>query len=387
MRLTRVTGTGAFASGWNATGVFQAGSDNLSSGFDQAWMTNDPTGGALVAMIWTVELQGPGSYVTGSYRRTPLDGAGGFSKGFGSPPNANVGGPLGIAPDGAGGAYLAWAVSAVPTRRMQHYSAGGTELWPNPTAAPVSDAAIADGSGGLYLFGRPPGFDRLEVHRRASDASIPAPWTSSGVEVSASGSYSAFSMIRSDVLLYAVWSHGPAGAHDLRASAVTANAALAPGWAAGGDVACDATGHQVLTDLIAMPPSEALAAWEDRRSDNGPPPQQTGSDIFVTRLPGTVVLDAPRWGPPGPATLAFSAPPSPNPARDRVAFTFTAAEGSAPTLEIVDVAGRVHGRLDAEARTGRQSLAFDTGSLAPGLYWARLRQGAGTAVLRFAVVR
>ncbi len=379
--LTRLTGSGDFAAGWNASGVHQGSANpfNPSMGFTNVALATDPTGGAVVASTFLVENEPSGTTGHGRVRRTPASGTGGYSSSLFPP---NVGTPVSIASDSAGGLFVAWAAESATGRRMQHYLADGTAAWANPTAAPVSNAMMRDGAGGIYLLGQPPGIDRLELHRRDSAGNVAAPFIPGGVVVSATGSYSAFAGQRSGNQVYVSWSHGPNGAHDLRAVAITPDGAVAPGWQAGGTVVCDAPGDQVLTALMPLAPDVAMVAWSDLRAGN--------SDIYVTLLAtgGPVTLDAPEGGGSRRTSLAFAArSPSPNPARGVVEFAFTLPGDGAASLEIVDVSGRVRAKLDAEPRAGLQSLFVDAAGLTAGLYWGRLRQGDGVVATRFSVVR
>jgi hypothetical protein len=96
------------------------------------------------------------------------------------------------------------------------------------------------------------------------------------------------------------------------------------------------------------------------------------------------------------ATRRFSfAPPFPNPARDLATFEFAitaedlAAIGdAAPSVQIVDVAGRHVRSLAGAHVTGTQRLRWDgkdqSGALTPtGVYFARLVVGQHTAIRKF----
>jgi hypothetical protein len=259
---------------------------------------------------------------------------------------------------------------------MQHFLADGQSAWPEPTAAPWNDHLLLDGDGGIYLFGRASSPDQLVLHRRAADASIPPSWTSTGVVVSNAGSFTTFDAARSGDLVYAAWSNGPAGANDVRAGAVTPDGAIAPGWVTNGVAVCKAAGTQILTSMMALPPADALVVWADTRS--GEP------DVYAALLKptGPPPLAVPPSPLPGTIALALA----PNPAGTSAQVSFTLPEAGPAALEVVDLAGRVVVRLEAEARSGPQFLALDTARLPGGLYWARLRQANHTASSRFAVI-
>lgn len=80
--------------------------------------------------------------------------------------------------------------------------------------------------------------------------------------------------------------------------------------------------------------------------------------------------------------------PFPNPADAAPRFEVELPARGEAALEVFDVAGRrVWSRPPAALAAGRHRVALDGAALAPGLYLARLRSGAGTAAMRFVVVR
>ena len=378
LRLTRLTGTGAFAEGWNSSGVLLASSDMWSfpaRGFSLVSTTRDPAGGLFVGITWYEENPpfGPGTYFGGFHKRRP-DGTSVSGGSFPDP--SSVRAPFSVAGDGSGGAFVVHAAPA-PSPRMQHYLSNGAMAWPNPTAAPVGHSVFGDGAGGFYLLGTSGPW--LELHRRAGDGSTPAPWTSFGVVLATTGNFTSLAAQHIGGQVYACWSSGTDS--DLRVLAITPNGSRAPGWPTGGASVTELPTGEIMTSLMAMPPENALLAWADLRSGD--------SDVYVTLLQpeGLVTLDAPAPG-AGPSRLAFAPRgASPNPAHGPVRFEFTLPDEDAATFEIVDVAGRTCARFDVEARAGAQSVSFDAMGLSAGLYWARVSQGAGFAVTRFAVAR
>lgn len=374
--VTRIDANGGFAPGWTASGVVRAGSDpfNMFSGMSAMTIGADPSGGVLTASLTPIEDFPSGGHVAAAFTQTPPTGVGGFAVGPPSPPSDFA--PISMVADGAGGLFASWASASAPTRRMQHYLANGSAAWPEPTAAPWNENLLRDGSGGIYFFGHSPSPDQLELHRRASDASIPAPWTPSGVVVSNAGSFTTFGAVRSGSLVYTTWCNGASGANDVRACAVTADGQIASGWTANGIVVCDAPNDQVMTSMIEMPPSDALVVWADARS--GEP------DIYAALLapPGPPPLAVPPSPPGGALALALG----PNPATGLAHVSFTLPEAGPAAIELLDLGGRVLLHRDADARSGPQSLAIDTARFPAGIYWARLRQADHVTSSRFAVV-
>ena len=368
--LTRVSGTGAIAPGWTASGVQQAYGDpaNPLLGFAAVTIGADPGGGALTGALWDVN----GGGLACTFTRTGPDGG---APALYAGVTSVASGPSLVA-DGAGGMFASWTSTSAPLRCMQHFLADGQWAWPSPTAAPWSDDLLLDGSGGIYLFGHSPSPDQLVLSRRDASASIPPPWTAAGVVVSSAGTFTTFGAVCSGDLVYTAWSNGAAGANDVRACAVTPAGAIAPGWVVNGNVVCNATGTQILTSMIALPPTDALVAWADTRSG--------GPDVYATRLyvNGPPTLAAPPSPLPGTISLALA----PDPAGALARVSFALPEPGPAAVEVLDLAGRVLVRVEVEARGGPQSLALDTARLPGGLYWARLRQAGRTTASRFAVV-
>ncbi len=95
---------------------------------------------------------------------------------------------------------------------------------------------------------------------------------------------------------------------------------------------------------------------------------------------------------PGASLLEFAAP-RPNPARDRVTFSYAVPEAGTVRLEVFDVQGRrCWAKTQEVSRPDRFVLGWnlrDGGGrvLAPGVYTASLSGSAGRVIRRFAIVR
>jgi len=101
---------------------------------------------------------------------------------------------------------------------------------------------------------------------------------------------------------------------------------------------------------------------------------------FLTSSP-LVGVDTPRATAPG---LALAAAPNPAAGGGTLAFTLTAR--ARVRAELVDVAGRVVRTLvDRELPAGPQSLRWERGGLAAGVYWARITAGREHAARRVVV--
>ena len=120
-------------------------------------------------------------------------------------------------------------------------------------------------------------------------------------------------------------------------------------------------------------------AWEQ-------PPPLGGfyAQIWMTRLlPSSLLGVHPA---PPQATLALSAP-RPNPARTTVSFDVALPDDSPARVELLDVAGRVQ-RTQLVSGPGSHSVTFrDAGTLAPGLYFARVTSRAGSSSVRVVITQ
>jgi hypothetical protein len=76
--------------------------------------------------------------------------------------------------------------------------------------------------------------------------------------------------------------------------------------------------------------------------------------------------------------------PIPNPARGSVEFRIALPDGSPARLELYDIGGRVVRALDVSGPGARTVRLTDLGALSPGLYFARLTQGAARQSVRLA---
>ena len=114
-----------------------------------------------------------------------------------------------------------------------------------------------------------------------------------------------------------------------------------------------------------------------------------GSDSSASAL--SIVLSPTGVGDGGPAALAL-ARPSPNPSRGAALLRFSLPQSGSVRLEIVDIAGRVLLRDEADRAAGEHSLRWDgsgprgeTGGA--GLYFVRLTTPWGTRTQRLVRLR
>jgi beta-lactamase superfamily II metal-dependent hydrolase len=108
-----------------------------------------------------------------------------------------------------------------------------------------------------------------------------------------------------------------------------------------------------------------------------------GSDVSASAL--SIVSGATAVGDGRPAALAL-ARPSPNPSRGATRLRFSLPQAGHARLEVVDVAGRVLWREEADRAAGEHSLGWDgrgpRGEAGAGLYFVRLTTPWGSRTQR-----
>jgi hypothetical protein len=227
-----------------------------------------------------------------------------------------------LAPDGDGGAIVAWQTRVNGLLRIfaQHVTSAGQRdpAWPaNGRGLNASDTSpdqttiVPDGSGGAIV----------------------------------------------------AWQEGL----DILAQHVLASGALASGFPPAGRVLCDLPSEQRDPVMIAAGPSGAIVAWTDTR--NG-----TDADVFALQVLEAGTLDVP---PQDPRATTFASP-RPNPARGPITLRFTLGREAKMRLSIFDPSGRRVRDLASGARpAGEHALEWDLRdqdgrAVRAGLYLARL---------------
>jgi hypothetical protein len=262
--LTRIDANGGFVAPWTESGTVLRSSNSTN----QLALETDPTGGALCGLNWWIEggtqphfgqAERRAGDATQTYTMEPINPfAGSSSHGVFH---------IAAAPDGAGGSYWTWrAVSGQGTRYFgQHLTSGGIKLWAEPYTVPFSELAIQDGANGVWLVGRPPGTNQLEVHRRLPNGTLPAGWTPAGQVISSPVGLGAVAAQSPPGRVLLCWSQNTGTGFDLRAIAVADDGTLPAGWSPGGNSVCAAAGDQKSPSL-ALTGSTGIACWEDQRN-------------------------------------------------------------------------------------------------------------------------
>ena len=284
--------------------------------------------------------------------------------------------------DGGGGAIVTWMDerSGNVDIYAQRILAGGGVRWAangialctavNNQGYPriVSDAA----GGGIVVWSDYRG--GFDFYAQRVDSAGASRWTPDGIALSIASSDGSAAVITPDGArgVIVTW----VGSDDLLAQRVDATGASR--WTT---TLCNAAGTRNGPTSGPDGAGGAIVAWRDQRNDGG--------DIYAQRvqsngqLGGTVDV-------PAEATLAFALDPvRPNPSRGGALTVHFSLPSAAPArLELLDVAGRrIAAREVGSLGAGRHAVALaDDVRLAPGIFFARLRQGANIRTLRLAVL-
>lgn len=210
---------------------------------------------------------------------------------------------LRAAPDGSGGAVVAWEDYRSPLGAADIYAqrvdASGAALWTRDGAAVCAASGAqqypsiaSDGTGGAVIawmdFRSVPG----AIYIQRIDALGAPVWNLDGFPLSSSGGQTGGRQILTDGAGGAIvaWSAG----ERVYAQKIAPNSAAQ--WAAGGAAVCSASGAKSPPTIVSDGAGGAIIAWEDKRSGSG--------DIYSQRLDAS---GATQWAADGVAVCAAAA--------------------------------------------------------------------------------
>jgi len=196
-----------------------------------------------------------------------------------------------MAPDGAGGAIVAWqdfrdgAGSDIYAQRL---GADGIPLWaPGGVAVCTAPAfqtlprIVADGAGGAILAWSDYRSGNGDIYVQRLDAAGAALWTPDGMPICDDGQPQLGVGIAPDGSggVIAVWEDFRSGSDgDLYAQRVSA--AGAPAWGLNGVVVCVAAGAQASPSICSSTAGGAVVLWRDQRAGGS-------GDLYAQRLSAT----------------------------------------------------------------------------------------------------
>ena len=335
-----LTGLAAPAPGWPADGVALTGSPDFI--YSSPHLVADGAGGAIVS--WSFNRL-PGASDTLDAQGVSFAGvrAGALDwqqHDFSLAPSSA------LAPDGAGGAFL--AESRIPdtiyARRLDDSGASTwtTDVCTQPTVTELT-SVIPDGTGGGYFVwvDHRNGGQDIYASRVLGNGAIAPGWNAAGLPLStASGQQTwprAVTVLGHSLL--ACWEDRRRGESDLYCALLDASGRLPAGWTENGTRLCGAATNQVQPSVFSDGMNGAFITWQDPRFD--------GDRVYAQHLSVDLAT---------PTTLAMvSSEAEPG----RVRIEWYAAEGAGLSVTVyrrdLATAWRVLRTLRADG-TGRLTL-------------------------------
>ncbi len=297
VRILHLTSTGGIADSWPPEGrpIFDA-----ASAQGGPVLIADGQGGILAvcsdtrpvtelgASLWAIRLNADGSVANGwpssGIPVLPMGSAVEFRR---------------IVSDGEGGAFVAWNDNRVgiPTTNpfyfdiyAQHILASGEidPRWPidglpvctAPSGQYVFDMTT-DGQGGVFLVWEDfrNGYWQPFAQRIRPDGSVAPGWIPDGILISTQFATQINPIIAADGAggFYAFWEEFPFGDYEIHGQHITADAQVAPGWAAGGLPIAVGDGQNTSPSVVSDDRGGAILAWSRNRS---------GSEVVAQRVVG-----------------------------------------------------------------------------------------------------
>ncbi len=353
--------TGSIAPGWPAAGAPVCRAPGVRQNLQLA---SDGLGGLLLAWYdYRTPLGGSDIYAARMLpngTRAPdwtLDGT------LVSDPTQGLEFEVNIAPDGLGGAYVAWEWETNFGRpsRIQHLNANGAVAtgWPQygfrvaGTTSQFTPRLATDGAGGVTVAWEEGGVGGLVgIYAKRFNIDGPVPALLSLVDAQAT---------EAGVVL----SWFGVGAENLITSVERRTAES--GWVTLGPATAQGPGSLRYEDRTVVPGSRYAYRLAYQREGAAQVTPETWVDV-----PGLAL-----------SLAGFQ----PNPARGRALVRLTLPNATPATLEALDVRGRILGsRAVGSLGPGTHAVELDTfGPLRPGIYWLRLTQ-AGHVVTAKGIV-
>lgn len=311
-----------------------------------------------------------------------------------------------IAPDGSGGAFVAWLGSCTGAYAggmyAQRFDAAGGALWPAggvyAGAGRGEPAVVADGLGGA-LFA----WDERErgciehcpsdVYAQRADALGGLLWQPGGAPVCVLSADQYAPQLVTDGIGGAVlaWTDIRAGYSLPNFFLQSLDASGAPRWAANGVPVSTLALPRYAPSLASDGAGGAFVAWQEKRDGyrwlvfwqqvDALGARRSGDGAPIGGVVG--VAD----GPPAGARLALG-DPAPNPSRGAFTVSFVLPTAAPAVLELLDVRGRrVAAQTFAGLAPGEHRARLGAAArLAPGVYFVRLTQGGDAATRKTCVL-
>jgi hypothetical protein len=182
-----------------------------------------------------------------------------------------------VAPDGAGGAIIAWWDYRGSTYDIyaQRVSGTGAVQWTVDGAALCTASGIqylpqlvSDGSGGAIVTWLDHRGGTYDVYAQRVNGAGAVQWTTNGVAICTAAMNQLYPKIADDGAGGAIvsWQDSRGGSYDIYAQRV--NASGVKQWTTNGVALCTETGNQIFQTIISDGGAGAIVCWQDERGGN-----------------------------------------------------------------------------------------------------------------------
>ncbi|MBI5470736.1 MAG: T9SS type A sorting domain-containing protein [Ignavibacteriae bacterium] len=306
-----------------------------------------------------------------------------------------------IAPDGSGGAIVAWAdqrdTISVPRTDdvyVQRVDSNGNRLWA-AGGVPISTGAgnqmrpivLSSGDGGAIISWNDTrnGSSNRDIYAQRVGSSGSIIWSANGIPICTASNDQDWANPISDGNGGAIisWEDERAGGTSRNVYAQRVNANGAVQWTANGVATSTASGYKSFSQILPVGTGDAIITWGDERS---------GSDdrnIYAQRINANGSLTSVRFAEESPSSISLEQN-YPNPFNPSTRIRFSVALGNGRRgessdglfseekvlLKVYDLLGReVATLVNENLSAGSHHVQFNAQGLASGVYIYRLTAG------------
>ncbi len=297
-----------------------------------------------------------------------------------------------IAPDGNGGAIIAWAdqrdTIAIPFNEdiyAQRVDSNGNRLWA-ADGAPVSVGAgdqmapivLPDKSGGAIITWNDTrnGSSNRDIYAQRFGSSGAAVWSNNGIPICTAANDQDWANPISDGNGGAIisWEDERAGGSNRHVYAQRVNATGAVQWTANGVAIGTASGYKSFSQILPVGSGDGIITWGDERISS------SNRNIFAQRINANGTLTSVRLSEEIPASYSLEQN-YPNPFNPSTTIKYDLPQRSQVELKIFNSLGQlVRTLVNSQQGAGRHAIVWngrsDEGNVvASGAYLYQLRAG------------
>ncbi len=292
-----------------------------------------------------------------------------------------------IAPDGNGGAIIAWAdqrdTIAIPFTDdiyAQRVDSSGNRLWAPDGAAICTEPGdqrgpiiLPDAGGGAIItwYDTRNGSSNRDIYAQRVGPFGFAVWSSGGVPICTAVNDQDWANPISDGNGGAIisWEDERAGGSNRHVYAQRVNASGAVQWAANGVAIGTAPGYKSFSQILPVATGDGIITWGDERSGSN------NRNIFAQRINNNGTLTSVRLSEQIPASFSLEQN-YPNPFNPTTVIQFSVGTYGHTSLRVYDILGReVRTLVNENLSAGSYSVTFNAEGLSSGVYLSRLTSG------------